>query len=840
MMSKGDKRQIDSLNDYIDNDAEAASQVDAATQRTVDALRQQAAQVEPSARFVDNLSTRLQAEAAGRRPDSRAGLFFRLLPRALGIGAAIAAVLLLAIWLPSLWQTAPEPALPIATPEAPLIFPAAPAELPLYQAQLAAVPTTDEAALAGAREFGLTNPQVFRDPRDAQTIQVVAEDGRQLTLSAYPGGIHYSSGVNRAGATGEPLPVEEASAVAVAFLAELNLLPDVYQISESPEGEPSAENPVRNIVVLPELDGYPVHGSTPFASLWIGPDGTVWHAAFNLASFTPGNAVPIMSAEQAYQAFTSGARAAFRTETRHLSQETAVRYFTPPPPQHEAGQQVTISGWPSFLVSADGQEVRATLTTLTGVSYQLVSDGLAQMAEAVGFEQLQVEGTIVGGGDEGRPWRLAVNAWEVRPSSAFQPDCLIGTIAREGEVTWLEATADPSGAAQRYRLPDAPAELQSGDRVEACLYERPADGEVAAWFSITSPPASEQRGGAAPGTVSVVTEVEVAREISDAPVAAYPGPETAVTQVEVVREVVEELGAYPGPSAGASGSSVTAVVASPIMDDSPYELGETVVITGLIEALVRVRGTERHLEVTLVQFSHDGNGPALSFPLIGDEALLEQLVAERYRLHARLTGVIVPAPEGRWGMEGQAIEAQSYEALWPEEELVGFLGSVSIETRDGETIAIFTDHTTNQQYAIAQPFYTDESNPALQAEQIWLVGALYPGQIKAGLPMLRVDSTQHGDNVARATSPDDFTVQTTPPVIDESHRGPDPSNPDSFVIERMELSYFFELQYDHSQPAVLGAPSALSAEQVARPAWIFYGRSADGRQRFVSYMWATE
>jgi len=61
------------------------------------------------------------------------------------------------------------------------------------------------------------------------------------------------------------------------------------------------------------------------------------------------------------------------------------------------------------------------------------------------------------------------------------------------------------------------------------------------------------------------------------------------------------------------------------------------------------------------------------------------------RLHLRVKGRIIA--EGEYP-QGQTLEVDGFEKIWPEEEVRGYLGAISIETLDGKEVAVFIDDET--------------------------------------------------------------------------------------------------------------------------------------------------
>lgn len=830
MSRKEQKEDWEQLDGYIDGNLPPAG-LDEETLRAVDLLRQEAESVNPAPDFVNNLSTRLAAKAGETppRPSLAAWLTLKLVPRLLAAGAAVVAVVLLLTWLPYLWPEARqlEPSLPdsnnLATtgqlpgldPQ-PLLLPDVPAALPRYRLLLEPLPETAEAAVAWARAFGLADPEAFHEPRDPLLVYVIGRDGEELTFhrAAAPGGIYYNANKGQPDSPGvAPLSPAAAAAVAVTFLQERNLLPEAYLVQEEPQaGEWSRNLAVRRIHVSPDLAGYPLRGSViaPVASLQIGPEGDVLTGYFNLVEVTAGEPVAVRPAQEVLAAFKAGTMTPFRLETRPLGAEAQPQYFLPPPPEHRAGEPVTIVGRPMLLTSADGQRTRASVRQL-GAIYELSGPALFDMVEQASGVEVTVQGTIVAALSADR-WQVEVTAWSPAATPPY-PVCFNGMIERAAAETWLVAGAGgPVDAGTRFRIPRAPVELLPDDPVQVCTTAPLEPEQDLPWLGIVSPPPSES---VAYGSSVVVSEaVEVTRVVPETPVA-----ESAVL-----------------PATGSSERSrfgqSPSLALRPGTVQSPYTWGEAVVVTGVLKGAVYRSGRDERLEVTL-HAGPDDDGIWYNYPLLGDDGLLSQMAYDHHNLHVTVSGVIEMVM-GDYG-ERQAIAVESYSRTWPEERIEAFLGSVSLESVAGEEVAVFTDRVTGQRYVYGDRYFGfHDWDPVLQEELVWVAGVVHPVATFAGLPLLRLIQTTWGSSVERATSAAVLPLPAGPDVAPELR----PGSPvqDSFIVERIELVYYFEPQYDNADPR---QGLALLPEQWAEPVWLLHGRDAAGSLQFTAYVWAT-
>ncbi len=801
--------------------------------------------------------------------------------------AAVAAVLVLALVLPALFggdrdlsplprlvsaagtgsQPVPQGLLAGADLTLATDLPDAPTNMPVYRATTAPLPATPEEALAWAHDFGLPDPKVYRDPREPEALFVLGDDGRQLVFRQFGpmGDVHYGNDA-AAAVDGPPLPFDRAAEVAVTFLREHDLLPAAHRVEELEDFAPRPENPIRFVHIAPELDGHPLVGDRASQHVAVNPAGQVTYASFNPLTFERAGDYPIKSAQEAYSELTGGrvAGSPFRldTDTRY-SAEMDVQHYSPDPPTYATGDPVTITGWVHVLVAEDGSDVRAELMARDGTQYDLTGPHLAELAD-VRFDDVQIQGTVVAQMGPDR-WQVEVTDWETVPQR--QPQCLVGTFTLQENDAWL-ATDD----GERYRLPSAPDELSDGQRIEVCADEQPADGEDLDWWGITSPPMSENEVA-----VGIVSEVVVAVEVEvppDAPTPPPPPTPTPLLRTHVVQEgetlrdiagqygvtvdallaandvasdeiavgqmlVIPEPQPTPTDLVEAPATSTPAPPLPPAPAEIPFEIGQGVEVTGVVHAIIYVDGDTRRVEASL---DVDEPGEELpSYPLVGPQELLEE-IAQHDRLHVRVWGRIVSSAEG-WAPDGQAIEVERFERLWPEERLQGFLGHVDLETLEGREVAVFTDHETDQRYVLApslevEDYWAPGRDPILDFDQIFMAGVVHPEKTYAGLLILMPVSMQHGQETEAATSPDEFPLEVGPQVVDEAARMGGQLQ-GAFVVDRVELAYYYEPQPGYVARSTDGPPPTQEpAETIVQPVWVFYGHNADDTTRFVAYVQA--
>jgi len=727
--------------------------------------------------------------------------------------AAVAAVLVLALVLPALFggdhdlpplprlvsaagpgsQPVPQGMLAGADLTLTATLPDAPAEAPVYRATTAPLPTTPEEALAWARDFDLPNPRVYRDPREPEAFFVLGSDGGQLVFRQFGpmGSIDYGNGT-AVGVEGAPLPFDEATEIAVAFLRRHDLLLTSYRVQESEHFAPRPENPIRFVQIVPELDGHPLTGNMVEMHVAVNPAGEVTYASFTPLTFERDGNYPIKPAQEAYEELTGGQEAGspFRLDTdiSHSAGIEMHHYSPPPPPACSIGQPVTLTGWVHVLVAEDGGDVRADLMVQAGTEYDLTGPRVAELAD-VGFDDVQVRGTIVAQVGANR-WQVEVADWETIPPR--KPQCLIGTFTLDGGDTWLV-----TDEGEHYRLPNAPDELTDGQRIEAWAGERPSDGGDVDWWSIVSPPTSEGEGyvSGSSSSISVVVEAPVEEPLPP-------------TQAETV-----------------------------------FEIGQSVEVTGVVHATIFVSEESRRVEVFLDMDEPDDE-ELPPYPLSGSSDVLEA-IAQLDCLHVRVRGQVVANTTATWTPNGLGIAVEEFEKLWPEERVQGFLGHIGLETLEGREVAIFTDRETEQRYILGPDVdvwaadYARPSAPPL-GEQTWIAGVAHPKRTFASLPVLVPREMRSGSDVKAAASADEIPLDI-PQIVDESRV---PSRPGelqgAFVVDRVELAYYYEPQPGYVVRSTDGPPPTRQppVTTIVQPVWVFYGHNADGTVRFTAYVQA--
>jgi hypothetical protein len=233
------------------------------------------------------------------------------------------------------------------------------------------------------------------------------------------------------------------------------------------------------------------------AAIAVDSAGKVVSAGFAEANFAEADSVTIRPAEEVIDDFINGRLIPLGQQSIpiYAGWEKDVTIYHPPLPEHTIGEQVTILDTDNthFLVAEDGSEVRATLATIIGGKYELVTPDLAHIADTIGYDKLRVTGTIEA---QLAPdtWRLVVESWETIRQQDFAvtypSGCAAGPVTIDESGAWITAESTISDVVKngRYQLENLPVAIQNGDRIEACGEPIPAVDETLIWSVIYAPP----------------------------------------------------------------------------------------------------------------------------------------------------------------------------------------------------------------------------------------------------------------------------------------------------------------------------------------------------------------
>ncbi|MDX1414385.1 MAG: hypothetical protein R3293_09360 [Candidatus Promineifilaceae bacterium] len=685
-----------------------------------------------------------------------------------------------------------------------------PGQVPLYSARPQPVPATPEEALAWAREFGLSDPQIFRPLNTQDNVLIVrGEDDEALVFQNFNGftEIVYSF-PSPARADEEPLAFEEAAAIATTFLETHRLLPDSYKT------EPARDDsgPLAGIIFRPQVESGVIGGDAPGSGLRVSVDarGQVAHAVLSRIDLQPAGSTRVISAQAAYDDLLNNRHILRSTTYLAASGADPVQTYQPPLPAWNIGQEAELAGYVNALENVQTGEILAEVTDPGGGIYHLTGPEVAALGEEAYRGALRIRGTVLAQESRGA-WRLEVQEWESAWDGVDSYPCLTGTITRQNNSARFQ-----SEQGLEYGLPHPPEEVEDGRLLEVCLAAPAEPGEDLAWHNIHVPP---RGSGVPPG--GTVTETMVVEELS------------------VTRVVVEEVESEEGSTVGelVPPPEPTPV---PTPTPNPFELGDEVELIGLVQLyrIVDEEGAE-HFEAT---FLHDDDlqraGYPTTYPLITPAALLEEL-AEFHNRHIRLHGRIVPSPQDSFlitrvtGHE-QAIDVQSFDHPWPAETMEQFLGHFQFAAVAGQEVLLFIDHATDEKFVINPPNLPPEAyehDDTLQEEQVLLTGMIHPLQTFDGLPLLDRRGVSSGAEINAAADTVQFILESFSeiPTINEAeiraHQGGVAGLYGDVVIETVELTYPYQ-PYAHQD-------SAADAPQLLEPAWAFSGYTKDGRERFT-------
>ncbi len=604
-------------------------------------------------------------------------------------------------------------------------LPAAPQSAPVYSVTFT-FPTTSEEALAWARNFGLSNPQIYHNPDEPEAISVVGGDGRTLTFSADgpAAGVRYMDDA-AAMTPGAGASFEQTRDAAVAFLSAHGLLPEHYRVEESPLS-PIWQwgKRVWMVSIVPELDEHPLITDATGA-IWVMTNsaGDVTQIIAPLWAFTQLHGYPIKTAQEAWDELLAGD--AFRLEIMAPSPNSVhSQIFYRDASELAVGDAVTVTGWVQALIPEQaGQAGGAQMITPGGSRYLL--DEIPNADELVREStEIQVSGVVIEIlGPQYR--RLAVQRCDVA-TPRMSSESRVGTFRREGDAAWLVDDNDV-----RYALPDAPADLEDGARIEAFVSGDVIPGATLDWEAISTLLTFED---------NVATTVMVQAE-------PLPTPEV------------------------------------------PYTIGQTVELTGMVNATLIIESDQQWYETYLQMIPGDFN----NYKLIGDETTMAAL-AQLHRLHIRVQGQVVTATLD-WGGEGPAIVVDGYTQVLPDERRYRLLGTFTQETLDGQLVAVFTECSNGQRYVVdadphnfPQEYFGAERDSSLQVE---VHGTLPALTTVGGLPQLQIEASMHGSDISQLPCDAPRPIAPGPEVQDRTGRD-NQVRRNAFTVDRAELAYYYE------------------------------------------------
>lgn len=265
---------------------------------------------------------------------------------------------------------------------------------------------------------------------------------------------------------------------------------------------------------------------------------------------------------------------------------------------------------------------------------------------------------------------------------------------------------------------------------------------------------------------------------------------------------------------GQGGSMITgAEETSDLIPQTPYQPGD------------EVSGEMGVLNITVTQ-STDGSrnsNYSLSFypdnqfwmaELRGDNlAELDSL----NNLNVRLWGV--------YDLEGgqPIIHIQRFEKAYPEETIAVWMGTQEVQTISGRKVIVLnaSDGVT---YVLASSFLLPEEALAaniLEGEDVYIEGAITPGEYFGGLPVLRETLAGIDPNL---TSLEGYQLTTDKPYIIMVTNSPQEAMAGEARVEKAELVYYtpmLEMLVDFA---------ADNDQRIIQPLWKFSGTLSEGRR----------
>ncbi|MFW6070113.1 MAG: hypothetical protein ACOC9X_03620 [bacterium] len=809
-----ERRTTEQLHDYLEQPERDHGSLDPALKEVADALQHAASASEPRPGFINELAQQLQQKEqtmSDRNTQPTRPRFRRLLAGALALAGLL---LIVVVGSNLMMQPEVEPAaLDLETREPAVVaqatggefagtefriqqeLSAQPQELPLYEAQLQQLPATPQDARELAASLGIPEPHVYHNPNQPSQWIVMGDDGSNISFTPTQrerAGLYYQAPPADPDYNAEPLSVEEATAVAEAFLENATLLPPDYQVSERPQAIATG---TRQLRFTPLLDGRPVVGREATIDVGVGPDGVVHSARVTPVRYMPLEEVRTAGSEQdALQELLEG------PDTYTYSFDAAsggpgFQIFRPQGARPQVGQQVTYTGTVNVLVGVESDTVRAIFHPLqTTTPYELSGPLVEELRDVPYGSPVQISGIPGEIPESGRP-PLEVLSWEPAPEVQLSPTCRSGTASRTAEESLLLET----DSGETYRIPDAPAALRDGQRIEVCAVS--FDEEPVSWLSITAPPASQiNAGSSGGGGVSAAVE--------------------GVEAVEVTRVITEETAGSGQSESQPSESSSDVDVARPAQVEGTLEdleLGQTTTITGVVEGVIREGSDGQQLQVGIR--AERGDEPLeVTYdyvPLQGNDDLLQE-IAQHYRLHVTVSGVVVPADDSRMG--DRAIDVQSYSRPFPDEQLQTFLGHFEEDTVEDREIVLFVDDDTGDRYVVARDRF-----PFDPEQKVAVAGVVHPIWQIGDLPVLRTHQQRTGPDVDAMESAADLPpVERSVPV---ARQGGGPQLQGPLVVERVRLGYSLDVGP--------GARGESNRSETLTPVWIFEGHTANGSQTFT-------
>jgi hypothetical protein len=831
----------------------------------------------PNEAFVERLERQLRDRGAVRsalparvNPLRRLDMFWQRSRAALVNFAALAALLMLVVALMALFSTTKPTTTAPATsvPAGPMLMlhgsriessgpigqrtvsidvraplPQVPDRVPLYDVQAAFDQPSAELARSWAEKLGLKAVRLYQDTTIPEATYIAqADDGRFARVG--PGAqVMYQARVEsllvpvRSASTLDP---QAAQTVAEAFL---NGLPDLvtldssttakitFRVEASPQqmAETRAFGLTFNYTVL--IDGVPLLARGAPNTITVDAEGRVRSAILTPLRITPtGNEVTVQPVDAVVRAFLNNDPAVLRgsgwssilTESAGQSPSIYTR-----DPMFAVGDNVTLKGGVQHWVAVDGGTDLYFVTAAGTQNFILEGEGLNVSAISV-----EIKGRIAGQAPSGA-WRIAVASIQPIETGPQAYADWTGTLHRQTDGAWLE-----TDSGQKYLVPDPPADLADGARIEApgAVIDE-GDGRLRLEWQIiyrAQPTATAGSGGSGSAS-AVVRQVIAPTQVITSD--EEPPQATAVPAPVDPNGAPYSTGVFQSVTGSASGSIITPTLPA----WWTYQPGDDVTLEGELSAqayrvLEPVAGANAPTDaparviVEAYLLARKDGDPADMFVqvrLVGNQMNVD--LARLSGLHIRVQGRLLSPDEttqhSDWtgkGIPNYGLEIAHYEKLRPDETKDVYSGHIRVEVLGGKEVAIFSDTLSATEYVIANSLTMTYSlemyrQQAQNGITVQAIGVRVPDETFASRSVLRLLETRS------SSSNSEEALQALRAELDDPVQdiGPAPDAPQDVIVDRVELAYVFQLPPERAPEGFTASPTEVIYELT--------GHSSDGR-----------
>jgi len=655
-------------------------------------------------------------------------------------------------------------------------LPAAPEQVTVYVQQLPE-PASMEAIRQMAARLGLDAPVYQRPGEGPEPVYVVSDGFRSMT---FPYGsaevfLYTAEESSVLSAHGPERPFEELSQTAKAFLSESGILEDSLVAERLP-------NTTNGVGFTRSLEGRPVINGIGYApghglEIEFDADGKVSQLNYGPFRAQPAGEHPIISAEQAWEAFLSGEatnRLRYGISSAYVpsSLETWQRSYP-------TGKPIHMYGYVSVLQPAEpGGPPLASFNNwpVYGKNASAFASQVSPSEFWHAWGQMQAD-------EQGR-LAFHVEGWEISP---YEERNLQGSVHRQGEQAWLKTDEGD------FELPELPADVPEGVFTEARGVVATA-GVLDWWLVQTGTPAA------------------TGYSMMDACMGGGGGGGGSDFGGGTFRQV----------SLLAGQSELTPTPASM---PSPFQPGQAVdgaSGTVSVQQYISIEGSSQ----TEFYFSGD---PVGSFTdtwaahLSGNGA---QGLVDFHNLPVRVWGHVSGAGSDGW----PEIEVDHFEEVYPGLRFQAWLGTWQAVTLEGKEVVLLTT-VEGEKFVLGSSIdYGTSGSAGLQGDRVVIEGLAIPGQTFGGYPVI----TEFGSTVMSGDQTDLSNYEITsnrPSIFDENFSGAGQAAQLQGLakVEKVELVY---------ATASLGGCRAMNPTEsdprlapylYVQPVWRFTGSFEDGR-----------